>query len=310
MPRKPCGSSRRSYCPVAEVIRYGWAAFLASAGILWLLTSCHFAPWGSTVSPGSSLSPMDPSSPRRAWVSSLTPHVLLWDHSGSQRSEVETVPATFFGQALAELREAKGLSKYEVVKSSGLDKALYKRIESGDRLPTDDALRKLAPAFGMSFQEMKALTVDDVLGPDDYEVLFDWFQQEAQDRERRQTKAFWEGLDALEFDRQVARLYRDYRYAVSMCLDHVTGSSRIVLEKDGLRTLVLTRVGGDKINQEDVLQLAAERIFQKMDEAIIIATAGFDSEAVAVAKRQLIGLNGIDDLVRLQAVAIGMKIAT
>src|SRR5262245_42334266 len=55
-----------------------------------------------------------------------------------------------FGQRLAELREARGLTKYALSKRAGLTKQAISRIESEGRSPTWDTVQLLALALGVS----------------------------------------------------------------------------------------------------------------------------------------------------------------
>src|SRR3954468_20894120 len=61
----------------------------------------------------------------------------------------ETVGWTF-GQRLAGLREAKGLTKYALAKLTGLTKQAISRIESEGRSPTWDTVQLLAKALGVT----------------------------------------------------------------------------------------------------------------------------------------------------------------
>jgi transcriptional regulator with XRE-family HTH domain len=60
---------------------------------------------------------------------------------------VAKVTPSHFSQALKALRQQHDLPKYQVFTKSGIDKALYYRLESGGREPTPEALDKLEAVF-------------------------------------------------------------------------------------------------------------------------------------------------------------------
>lgn len=75
------------------------------------------------------------------------------------------MPGSTFSEKLKALREARGLSGYRISAEAGIDRALYARLETGQRLPTDDVISKIAPVLDVSFDELKAWADYDRLGP-------------------------------------------------------------------------------------------------------------------------------------------------
>ncbi|MFC1617601.1 helix-turn-helix domain-containing protein [Candidatus Margulisiibacteriota bacterium] len=53
-------------------------------------------------------------------------------------------------QLITRLREAKGLSKYQLGLKSGLDSSVIRRIETGERKPYVETLLKIIDGLGMS----------------------------------------------------------------------------------------------------------------------------------------------------------------
>jgi transcriptional regulator with XRE-family HTH domain len=55
-----------------------------------------------------------------------------------------------FAQRLRELREAAGLSQYELARRSGVSKQALSKLEKGERQPSWETVRKLARALDVS----------------------------------------------------------------------------------------------------------------------------------------------------------------
>jgi transcriptional regulator with XRE-family HTH domain len=55
-----------------------------------------------------------------------------------------------FARRLRELREAAGLSQYELAKQSGVSKQALSKLERGERQPSWETVRKLARALNVS----------------------------------------------------------------------------------------------------------------------------------------------------------------
>lgn len=58
-------------------------------------------------------------------------------------------PPHTFAEKLRQLREAAGITRYELAKRSGLSKQSVYKIEEGERKPTFESAVKLAEALGV-----------------------------------------------------------------------------------------------------------------------------------------------------------------
>jgi transcriptional regulator with XRE-family HTH domain len=58
------------------------------------------------------------------------------------------------GKNLKRIRAGKGISQGDIVKASGIDKAMISNIENGKTNPTLATIAKLAKAIGVSISEL------------------------------------------------------------------------------------------------------------------------------------------------------------
>jgi transcriptional regulator with XRE-family HTH domain len=58
------------------------------------------------------------------------------------------------GKNLKRIRTEKGISQGDIVKASGIDKAMISNIENGKTNPTLSTITKLAKALGVSSDEL------------------------------------------------------------------------------------------------------------------------------------------------------------
>ena len=58
------------------------------------------------------------------------------------------------GKNLKRIRDGKGISQGDIVKTSGIDKAMISNIENGKTNPTLATIAKLAKAIGVSVGEL------------------------------------------------------------------------------------------------------------------------------------------------------------
>ena len=58
------------------------------------------------------------------------------------------------GKNLKRIRAGKGISQGDIVKTSGIDKAMISNIENGKTNPTLATIAKLAKAIGVSIDEL------------------------------------------------------------------------------------------------------------------------------------------------------------
>lgn len=61
------------------------------------------------------------------------------------------------GQHLRELRKAKGQTLHQVSKGSDIDSPLLSKIERGERLPTQEQIKKLSKYFKVAESELKIM---------------------------------------------------------------------------------------------------------------------------------------------------------
>lgn len=61
------------------------------------------------------------------------------------------------GQHLRELRKAKGQTLHQVSKGSDIDSPLLSKIERGERLPTQEQIKKLSKHFKVAESELKIM---------------------------------------------------------------------------------------------------------------------------------------------------------
>ena len=75
---------------------------------------------------------------------------------------------------LVELRGEKTL--YQLAKESGMARSILFRFETGERIPTNNYLEKLAMAYKADISELKILCFEDLYpeGSVDRELLFKW----------------------------------------------------------------------------------------------------------------------------------------
>jgi transcriptional regulator with XRE-family HTH domain len=71
------------------------------------------------------------------------------DYNLGEQTEGLTVPEMTFARRLAELREAVGLSQYEVAKRAGLTRQTLSRLEMGESVPTWPTVQLLARVLGV-----------------------------------------------------------------------------------------------------------------------------------------------------------------
>ena len=62
---------------------------------------------------------------------------------------------------IKELREQKKWTQLQLAKEAGLAKPLISMIETGERFPSDDVLKKLCVAFGVEEEEILNQSVKD-----------------------------------------------------------------------------------------------------------------------------------------------------
>lgn len=80
------------------------------------------------------------------------------------------------GKRLAELRSAKGMTRYRLTQITGVSGHHIKGIEEGTRQPTIDTLQRLVEALGLTLAEFFNESQDAVYLSDDERALLENFR--------------------------------------------------------------------------------------------------------------------------------------
>lgn len=105
-------------------------------------------------------------------MSVIQPHVDRVRRDEQHRAErtEETIPG--FAPLLREYRDRRRLSQSRLAEAAGFDHSYVSRLESGTRMPTRDAVSKLADAMGLHEGERDALLASAGFLPSDVNNLF------------------------------------------------------------------------------------------------------------------------------------------
>lgn len=88
------------------------------------------------------------------------------------QSRGEQLETTTFAPLLREFRDRRRLSQSRLAEAAGFDHSYVSRLESGTRMPTRDAVTKLAEAMGLDEGERDALLASAGFMPGRIENLF------------------------------------------------------------------------------------------------------------------------------------------
>lgn len=89
-----------------------------------------------------------------------------------QQARGEQLDAVTFAPLLREFRDRRRLSQSRLAEAAGFDHSYVSRLESGTRMPTRDAVAKLADAMGLEDGERDALLASAGFMPGKIENLF------------------------------------------------------------------------------------------------------------------------------------------
>lgn len=89
-----------------------------------------------------------------------------------QHTRGEQLDAVTFAPLLREYRDRRRLSQSRLAEAAGFDHSYVSRLESGTRMPTRDAVAKLAEAMGLEEGERDALLASAGFMPGRIENLF------------------------------------------------------------------------------------------------------------------------------------------
>ena len=76
------------------------------------------------------------------------------NHNGGLYCILMKEEARKLGQNLKRIRTGKGISQGDIVKATGIDKALISNVENGKTNPTLGTIAKLAKAIGVSVGDL------------------------------------------------------------------------------------------------------------------------------------------------------------
>ena len=89
-----------------------------------------------------------------------------------QKARVEQLESISFAPLLREFRDRRRLSQSRLAEAAGFDHSYVSRLESGTRMPTRDAVGKLAEAMALGDGERDALLASAGFMPGRIENLF------------------------------------------------------------------------------------------------------------------------------------------
>ncbi|MEX1158881.1 MAG: helix-turn-helix transcriptional regulator [Thermomicrobiales bacterium] len=89
-----------------------------------------------------------------------------------QQARVEQADSVTFAPLLREYRDRRRLSQSRLAEAAGFDHSYVSRLESGTRMPTRDAVTKIAEAMGLGEGERDALLASAGFMPGRIENLF------------------------------------------------------------------------------------------------------------------------------------------
>jgi hypothetical protein len=116
--------------------------------------------------------------------------------------------------------------------------------------------------------------------------------------------AWWKGLDAKGFERELTELFKRMGFEVHWTGRHGADEGiDITLKANGKRILVQCKAHKEYIGPGPVRDLYGTLMHQKADEAWLIATSGFYSGATSFARGKPIRLLTIEDVLEGQVTA-------
>lgn len=117
---------------------------------------------------------------------------------------------------------------------------------------------------------------------------------------RRQREDYWRSLSGVQFERELADVYRSLRYKVSMTPYTGDGGVDLLLEKDNRLTIVQCKAHSKKISISVARELVASMSDFKADDAIIACFEGVTKPVYEYIKDKRISIVTIADIVEMQ----------
>ena len=98
---------------------------------------------------------------------------------------------------------------------------------------------------------------------------------EFNDYQERCSRAFWEDLNGLDFEKEVAKLYKRLGYETTLTPATADGGIDIILRKNGRRIAVQCKHHKNPVGPNDVRALQGVVVAQKFDSGVFISLNGY-----------------------------------
>ena len=124
-------------------------------------------------------------------------------------------------------------------------------------------------------------------------------RQAAEQAERRKRIDYWRSMRDIQFERELATLYRHLGYQVQLTPKSGDDGVDLILTKDGQSTVVQCKGQKDRATPKMVRELLGSRVDRGADHAVLACTAGFTQGVVRFAKRNNINLISAKEIARM-----------
>lgn len=136
------------------------------------------------------------------------------------------------------------------------------------------------------------------ISDDELEELLEYFEQRKEEMEAKRRRQFWIDLSPREFEQEVARLYRNAGWQVSVCDLGADGGIDIDCRRHNERLLVQCKQYASSVGVQVVRELAGLAAIEHA-QAVVIGLSGFTNEAVDFANRAKVILLTVEDLMHM-----------
>ena len=133
---------------------------------------------------------------------------------------------------------------------------------------------------------------------EEWEDLFEYFDQYKEQAERKRKRQFWFDLSPREFEYEVAKLYRREGWDVSVCCMGADGGIDLDCRRDGTRHLVQCKRYTFPVGVQVVREMAGLAAVEQA-QVTVIGLNGFTEEAANFANRAKVTLLTVEDLMRM-----------
>ena len=124
-------------------------------------------------------------------------------------------------------------------------------------------------------------------------------RQAAERAEGRKRIDYWRSLRDIQFERELAALYRHSGYQVQFTPKSGDDGVDLILTKDGRSTIVQCKGQKDRATPKMVRELLGSRVDHGADLAVLACTSGFTQGAIRFAKRNEIALISATEIARM-----------